>query len=214
MHIVMLGPQGSGKGTQAQRLAERFRLVHIETGSILRAVSKQNTVLGKKVDRLMNVLGQLVPDAVVVKALRSAVDRVPRGRGIVFDGYPRTLVQAKLLERMLRATGRSLTHAIYMPLSQSTTIHRLSRRRTCQECRTPWILGKNLRRGVVRCPKCGGRVVQREDDKPATIKKRLAEYNKKTAPVVKWYRQRGVLIEVNGEPTIDEVWRELKAIIR
>ncbi len=214
MHVVLLGSQGSGKGTQAKRLARHFRLAHIETGALLRSAAQSTTALGRKIDHLMNVQGKLVPDAVVVKALREAVRQVPVRKGIAFDGYPRTIKQARILDVLLRRLGRRLTHVIYLPLSAATTIQRLSLRRTCQSCGTPWILGKTLSRSAKRCPACGGNIIQRHDDKPTTIRKRLAEYVRKTAPIVGWYRQRGILIEVDGEPSIDTVWKNLLRTIR
>lgn len=211
LHVVLLGPQGSGKGTQAELLAKELGLTRIETGAIFRRTAASKTPIGRRLHRLITG-GTLVPDKLVISILRAALQKVSRQSGIVFDGYPRTLKQARALDGLLAVEHRSLTHAIYIPISRRTTIKRLSLRRTCEKCGTPWILGRNISPRAVTCKKCGGRVYQREDDKPIAIAKRLREYLTKTLPIVDYYRRRGILYQVDGEPSIPDVWRTVKEI--
>ncbi len=210
MHVVLLGPQGSGKGTQAKLLAKQYKLAHIETGAVFRYFAAQHNTLGRKINRLINVEGKLIPDKMVIQVIAGAMQKVPRKQGIVFDGYPRTLAQARTFDGLLKKAGRELTHVIYIPLRQSTTIRRLSLRRICLKCRTPWISGVTIPRRAVICPQCGGKVIQRKDDTPPVIKKRLREYLKKTKPILSYYKHRGIVMTVDGEPSIGTVWRSIK----
>ncbi len=169
--IVILGPQGSGKGTQAEVVAERFGLVHIDMGGLLRRFVKTKHPLAARVRRIMNEGSGLVPSHLVTEILKRRVAGIPQRRGILFDGYPRNITQARALDRMLREAGRAITHVVYLPISEKTTVKRLALR-------------------------------HREDDTPQAIKKRLATYRRKTKPVIDYYRQRNVLVTVNGEPAI------------
>ncbi|MFH1236483.1 MAG: nucleoside monophosphate kinase [Parcubacteria group bacterium] len=212
-HIILLGPQGSGKGTQAEQIARTLRLVHIETGALIRTQITRRTSLGKRIASIVNRQGKLIPDTLVARILAQKLQRVPRSTGVVFDGFPRTLTQARILDELLKRMKRQLTQAIYLPISQRTTVRRLSHRRVCQQCGTPWITGTTIGMRTKNCPRCKGMIVQRDDDKPKTIKKRLREYLRKTLPIVSLYRSRGILAEVNGEPPIGAVWRKVKKII-
>ncbi len=207
--IVILGPQGSGKGTQASLLAERFNFYHVETGKIFRKIALQKTVLGKKIDWLINKRGILVPDRLVVQTLLSELRHVPARRGIIFDGYPRTISQARALDRIMATLHRRITHVLYMPISKKTTIARLSQRRTCEQCSRIFISCKSIRRGATVCPFCQGKIIQRADDRPAAIARRLSQYQKLTKPVVTWYRAQGTLYTVDGEPPIDAVQKKI-----
>ncbi|MFA5135135.1 MAG: nucleoside monophosphate kinase [Patescibacteria group bacterium] len=209
INIVLLGPQGSGKGTQAEALVQRYGLYHVEMGKILRGIAKRNTPLGRKIDRFINKEGKLVPDQIVLKALEQQLNRLPAKRGLLFDGYPRNVSQAQALDMLLGRLCRELTHVIYLPISRTTTVRRLELRRTCERCNKIFILGVNLKRGAARCPSCGGRVYQREDDKPRAIAQRLRAYRQQTMPVVRYYRKKRVLISVNGEPKIPQVTRSV-----
>lgn len=213
LNIVILGPQGSGKGTQAEVLAERFHLARLETGKIFRELARRKNPLGRKMHFLINVKGRLVPSPFVIKVLKDKLANVKHARGLIFDGFPRNLVQAKALDRLLRSLGRQLTHVIYLPISRQTTIKRLARRRTCRQCGRVFILGKNLRRGASRCPVCGGQIYQREDDKPRAIAKRLEIYLKLTKPLIAYYKERGILVTVDGEPPIPKVTQQILRLL-
>lgn len=209
MNIVILGPQGSGKGTQAKVLAGKFNLEHIVTGEIFRKFARKRTALGRKIDYLINKKGRLVPSSLVIKILQEELKNVHKNHGIIFDGYPRNLIQAKALESMLKKLKRKIDFVFYLPISQKTTIRRLGLRRSCQECGQPYILGVDLKKNQKTCPKCGGKIIIREDDKPKAILERLKIFNGQTKPLIKFYKKKRVLIEVDGEPPIPVVARKI-----
>lgn len=209
LNIIILGPQGSGKGTQATLLAGKYRLAHIETGKMMRAMTKQKTALGRMLHHIVNEQGRLAPTALVIRVLKNALEKVSRRRGLIFDGYPRNLDQARALDRLFRLFGRKLTHVIYMPISRKTTIKRLASRRMCRQCGAIFILGKNLSRQSKWCPKCHGQIYQRQDDKPAAIAKRLAIFLQQTKPLIAYYKRRGILMTVDGEPSIPVVAKKI-----
>jgi adenylate kinase len=209
LNIIILGPQGSGKGTQAALLAQKYNLAHIETGKMMRAMTKQKTALGRTLHHIVNEQGRLAPTALVIKVLKNVLDKISRKRGLIFDGFPRNLIQARALDRLFRLLGRKLTHVIYMPISRRTTIKRLALRRMCRQCGAIFILGKNLSRRAKHCPKCHGQIYQREDDKPAAIARRLAIYLQQTKPLIGHYRHMGILITIDGEPPIAAVAKKI-----
>lgn len=209
LNIIIIGPQGSGKGTQAKILAKKFNLEHIVTGEIFRKIAKKKSHLAKKIDYLVNKAGRLVPTGLVVEVLRERLKEVSENRGIIFDGYPRNLTQAKALENILKGLKRKIDIVFYLPISQKTTIKRLAIRRSCQKCGQPYILGVDLRKRQKICPKCGGKIIIREDDKPKAIKQRLKIFSRTTKPLIKFYKKKGVLIEINGEPLIPVVTKNI-----
>jgi len=209
LNIIILGPQGSGKGTQAERLEQRLHLEHIETGQIFRTMAGKNNALGIKINNLINLKGRLLTTEFVIKILQSYLSKVPKDKGLIFDGYPRNLTQARALDRLLRLFNRRLTHVIYLPISRGTTLTRLVRRRTCRHCNRKFILGVNLKKGATICPNCGGEIYQREDDKPRAISRRLSIYLKQTKPLIKYYKKQGILITIDGEPPIPVVSKNI-----
>jgi len=208
-NIVILGPQGSGKGTQAEILVKKFKLFHVETGKIFRSLAKKDTPLGHKIDTIMNKQGGLVPDKIVKKALLEKLRKVPVSQGLLFDGFPRDLRQAKMLDAIFIALGRELTEVIFLPIMRKTTIRRLSLRRTCEKCSRIFIAGVTIPKHKKRCAYCGGNIIQREDDEPKAISKRLSIYAKQTRPVVIYYKKQGKLVTVNGEPPINVVSKRI-----
>ncbi|XOU94524.1 MAG: adenylate kinase family protein [Candidatus Kerfeldbacteria bacterium] len=213
-NIIILGPQGSGKGSQAILLAENFNFVHIETGKIFRKMAKTNTPLGIKINNLINIKGSLVNDDLVMKVLIKSLSKVPKKDGLLFDGFPRTLNQAKGLDKIFETINRELTHVIYMPIKKATTLKRLTRRRTCDKCGKIFISGVNIKSSVTKCPVCKGKIIQREDDKPKAILKRLDIFNKQTKPIINYYIKRGLVIKVDGEPTIKQVYKVVLRILK
>ncbi|MFH1207397.1 MAG: nucleoside monophosphate kinase [Patescibacteria group bacterium] len=208
-NILILGPQGSGKGTQASLLAAKFNLAHIETGEIFRRMAKGKSALGRRINVLVNKKGALIPDALVIRTLENALRHVKNSQGVIFDGFPRTMAQAKALTLLLAKLGRKLTTVIDMPISRTTTIRRLSMRRTCMKCGRIFIAGVNIPLNGKKCPVCGGQIFQREDDKPKAITTRLKSYNKLTKPVVQYYKNQGTLVTVDGEPPVREVFKNI-----
>jgi len=214
INIIVLGPQGSGKGTQAKLLARRFNLAHIEVGEILRLEAKRKTKPGRFIDRLINKEGKMVPFQTVMNLTYKKVAKVPANRGIVFDGTPRRMPEVRFWEKHLPKLKREFTHVFYLPISKKTTLKRLGIRRNCRKCGTPFILGVDLKKNQKKCLKCGGEIYQREDDKPKAILQRLKLYYQKTKPVVSYYHNKGLLIKVNGEPAIPVVYKNILKHIR
>lgn len=208
LNIFILGPQGSGKGTQAELLAEKFNLEHIEVGQMLRQIANQPTKLGRKVDGLINKQGKMVPSKLVEEIVEDKINSVSPSRGIIFDGTPRRMSEVKMLERVFKKLKRDKPIVFFLRLSQRESIKRLSLRRICQKCNKLTIFkGKVAKTG--RCPVCGGNIFQREDDTPSKIKMRLKLYQKETKPVVQYYRKKGWLIEIEGEQPIKKVFADI-----
>ena len=208
-NITIIGPQGSGKGTQAKLLIKKFNLAHVEIGEALRTIAKENSPLGRKIDELINKKGRMVPCQLVMQVVRRRLKQIPKNKGIVFDGTPRRLAEIKPLEKALARYGRQLTHVFYLGIPKEETIKRLSRRRLCANCKKIFILGKSITKGTKICPECGGRIFQREDDKPKAIAQRLKLYYKKTKPVVDYYKKQGRLIEIDGKQSIKKVFKDI-----
>jgi adenylate kinase len=213
--VLILGPQGSGKGTQAERLAQKYHLIHIEMGAILRGMSrrKRQTAFTKKVTQTINA-GFLVPSSWVIRLIDERLDSIPPTRGIVLDGSARRLPEARSLFKILRKHRRELTHVFLISISRSESFKRLTRRWLCKRNRHILIMGKHVRSPHDRCPVCGSTILQREDETPPAIRKRLAQFQRETAPVVSYYRRCGLLRAINGEQTISRVFRDVDGEFR
>jgi adenylate kinase len=208
--FIVLGKQGAGKGTQAVRLAERFGVPHISTGDMFRAATRAGTEFGKRAQAYMD-RGELVPDEVVIGAVaeRFAHDDVVMN-GFVLDGFPRTRSQAEELDMVLGPGG--LEAAIDIVVPTDVVLRRLSSRRVCVTCGTPYSVESPPKNDWV-CDKDGGDVVQRKDDTEAAIRRRLELYEEQTGPLVQFYEDKGLLVPVDGEGPVDEVFdRMLKAV--
>lgn len=207
-HFILLGHQGSGKGTQAKLLAQKFNLVHLEIGNILRTMVKTKSPLGRKVAQRIDQ-GKLVPFYMIVEIVKDKLKAISKNKGIVFDGTPRRMPEVAPLEKALKKHGRQITHVFFIWISQRETIKRLSKRRSCEKCGTLFISGKTLSVRAIKCPKCQGKIIQREDDTPVSIRKRLIWSHQKTGPVIESYRRQGKLIEINGEQSIQKVFKDI-----
>jgi len=212
MNLIILGPQGAGKGTQAKLLAEKFNLEYFETGKLLRETAKENTDLGKHVASRIN-RGFIVDALTITKILRRGLEDIPKEKGVVFDGIPRDESQIKAFEKALKAYKRKITYAFFIWISRKEPLKRLTKRRICKKCNSFFILGKTLKPGVKKCPKCGGEIYQREDDKSKVIEKRLEQYYQKTLPVIRYYYLKRKMIEINGEQSINKVFKDILAYI-
>lgn len=209
VRLVMLGRQGAGKGTQCVRLSRHYVVPHISTGEMLRAAVKLDTELGKKAAEIM-AAGDLVPDDIMVGIVKERLEHSDTTRrGYIFDGFPRTVGQAEALAEI--TANRPLDVVIDLDLPTEVVLERLASRRVCVDCGANYALVAPPRYGWV-CDNCGGDVVQRDDDTPAAIKRRLAEYERKTAPLIAWYREREMLEVVDGMGPPDEVSRRLIAV--
>ena len=201
LNLVVLGKQGAGKGTQSQRLCDAYGLAHISTGDILRAAVAAGTPLGREVKSTLDA-GQLVSDEVVNQLVRDRFGEADAARGAVLDGFPRNLVQAEALESFLGPSGIKL--CIYLELSDELVLARLSSRRVCQECGTIY---KDTDVAAISgtCEVCGGDVIQRSDDKPEAIRRRLDTFERDTFPLLAFYDERGLLAKVDGDQGVDQV---------
>ncbi|WP_443741871.1 adenylate kinase [Tractidigestivibacter sp.] len=206
MNIVLLGAPGAGKGTQAQKLVEEFGLAHISTGDLLRAAVKAQSELGVQAKTYMDA-GKLVPDQLVINLVKERLDADDARAGFILDGFPRNTAQAVTLDSELAAMKRNLDAALLVDVNPDVIVKRLSSRRTCRSC------GYTAPGGVDVCPRCGGEMYQRDDDKPETIQKRLDVYQTQTAPLIEYYRGHSILKEVDGDRPVDEVYADVRALL-
>jgi adenylate kinase len=206
MNIVILGPQGSGKGTQAELVAEKYNLVHVETGKILREIASSDHPLSAEVRRTMNE-GKLVSDRILENVLEGVLTSTSKS-GFVFDGTPRDIDQFNLIDKILGRVGQKIDMVILINISENETIKRLSSRRTCEKCGKVYNLLTNPSPGGQKC-ECGGALIQREDDFPDLIKKRLQTYHKETSAVLSKAKSKGILKEINGERPIEEIFDDI-----
>lgn len=211
VRMVMLGRQGAGKGTQCVRLSRHYVVPHISTGDMLRAAVREGTPLGRKAGELM-AAGDLVPDDLMIDIVDDRLDRDDTtSRGYILDGFPRTVRQAEALEQI--TSSRPLDLVVDLDVPTEVVLDRLASRRVCGDCAANYSVDAAPRYGWV-CDNCGGEVVQRDDDTPAAIAKRLAEYEANTAPLIEWYGERGLLEVVDGSGGADEVTDRLLSVVR
>ncbi len=209
LNIFILGPSGSGKSTQAKFLAKEFDLTYLKSGEMLRAIARQNNTLGKKIKKIMSEQGKFVPCKIVIKIAKEELKKIPKNKGIVFDGFGRKLPEIKADERMLAKMRRKIDFVFLIEIGEKETLKRLSKRRVCKKCGTNFILGKTISEKIKKCPKCGGEIYQRKDDSPTKIKSRLKEYQKETLPVARYLKKKGILIKINGEQPIKKVYKDI-----
>jgi adenylate kinase len=209
MNIIILGPQGSGKGTQAEKLAERFNLEHIDMGKFLREVALLNTPLGIKIHETINVRKELVDEEVLREVIHLKLVGLPREQGIVFDGVPRSQKQLEYLEEVIKEVGRKIDAVILITLSEKESLKRIAKRRVCEKCKAVYILGKDKDASDKICRQCGGKVDVRIDDTPDGVRKRLNIFERETMPIVDFYKNRGMVLKINGDQTIEEVFEEI-----
>lgn len=214
MYVVLIGPQGSGKGTQADRLAGARGLVKISTGDLFRAARTAGTALGKQVDQYLDK-GELVPDDVTLSIVDEQLDAIETGgaRGAVFDGFPRTDGQAVGLEASLRTRGAVIDAVIELEVPETELVERLGGRRVCSQCGRTFHLTFDPPPGDGVCETCGGTVVRRADDTDEAIRRRLSLYRDQTAPLISYYASRGLVRRLNGSQSMEGVERDIKVAL-
>lgn len=214
VNLVLLGPPGSGKGTQAKRLAEKYGFVHLSSGDMLRAERSAGTELGQAVKEYMDT-GRLVPDELVTEVVLSRVRRelIENERGVLLDGFPRTERQAEDLDEELSKIGYRIDGVIELSLADDLIIERMAGRRSCPKCGRVYHIVANPPKKDNICDDCGVELIQREDDKEEVVRKRIEIYHNQTAPVRDYYKQKGTLFVVNGALSIDKISEDIQKIV-
>ena len=207
-----MGTPGAGKGTQGALLASRYGACHVSTGDMLRDAARQGTPLGLEARRYMDD-GHLVPDDLVTGIVADRLASSECGKGFLLDGFPRTVPQAEALGRLLEERGQPLDAVVLIAVPTDEVVRRLSGRRVCPSCGTMFHVALQPPATPGRCDRCGGALVQREDDREETIRHRLAVYTRETAPVLEHYRRAGLLHEVDGTGTREDVARDVEAAL-
>ena len=213
MRLVLFGPPGAGKGTHARIFSEKWKIPHFATGDILRRHIRETTDLGKRAKAILD-RGELVPDALVNELMADQLSKPEAKAGFILDGYPRTLGQAEALEGFLKVRREKLDAALYFKTSQEVIVDRLAGRRSCPQCGANFHIRNIPPRVAGKCDICGSALIQRSDDRPETVRHRLEVYEKDTAPLLEYYRKRGVLQEVPGDLDVPELQKELAEVLR
>ncbi len=212
MRLILLGPPGAGKGTQAVRLVKHYGIPQISTGDILRKAVKDGTELGALAKKYMDK-GELVPDEVVIGIIRDRITEPDCEKGYILDGFPRTIAQAEALDEMLEKMGARIDHVVNISVADEEIIKRLTGRRTCSNCGAGYhvLFDPPKQEGI--CDKCGGKLIQRDDDKEETIRARLEVYRQQTEPLIKYYEAKQLLRTIPGEGSMEEIFNAiLKAL--
>lgn len=210
MLLVMLGPPGSGKGTQAVRLAEKLGLKHLSTGDMLRSALKNETALGMEAKGYMEA-GDLVPDSLILDMIKETLEN-DAGSGFIFDGFPRTIPQAEGLDEMLAGVNKNLESALNLEVSDGEVVNRLSGRFFCPSCQKTYNYPANLPKNEGKCDDCNVDLQKRKDDSKEVVQNRLEVYKKQTEPLIGYYSDKSILKNVNGERAIEEIFNELVSL--
>ena len=212
LRLALFGPPGAGKGTQAQRLKEQLDIPHLSSGDLFRYHLQQQTDLGLQAAAYMN-RGALVPDAVVIGIILEQTLALPAEQGFILDGFPRTTAQAQALAAALAEKSRGLDRVVYISVPESELLRRLGGRFVCRHCQAPDNLAGVAAAQPPPCGQCGGELYQREDDQAAAVQRRIAVYQQETAPVLDFYRERGLLTEISGVGPAAEINRRILAAL-
>ena len=213
MNVILLGPPGAGKGTQAKRLEKRHNLIQLSTGDMLRAAVASGSELGRKAKSVMDA-GHLVPDDLMIAMIADRIGQADCAKGFILDGFPRTTPQAEALDRMLAAKGLQLHAVIEMQVDEDVLVDRITGRYTCARCGAGYHNRYQKPKVAGVCDNCGGTEFRRRvDDTEETVRTRLAAYHAQTAPILPYYRGRGVLQAVDGMASIDEVTRQIEGVL-
>jgi adenylate kinase len=213
VYIILLGAPGAGKGTQAATVAQELELVHLATGDLYRQAVAQGTELGKKAKYYMD-RGELGPDELTIDMITERMSAPDCKEGVVFDGFPRTLGQARALDETLGKQDQEIDRAVYIKVSEEELLTRLSGRWICRQCQAPYHAVSSPPQVAGKCDKCGGELYQRADDESETIKRRLEVYFRDTVPLIDYYTRTGKLIEIDGTGKVSEVSERIISALR
>lgn len=208
MNLIMLGPPGAGKGTQAAMLAERLGIPHVASGDLFREALKAETELGLTAKSYMD-RGELVPDEITIAMIRERLSKTDCEKGVILDGFPRTTEQAEALKELLGEQGRAIDAALFIDAPEDELVRRLSSRRTCRDCQAIYNVISNPPQQEGRCDVCGGELCQRADDEPETVRNRIRVYWEETSPLIDYYRDESLLITIKSEGGIDNVQQRI-----
>ena len=211
--VILLGPPGAGKGTQAKKISSEFGIPQISTGDMLRAAVKEGTPLGKQAKTFMDS-GGLVPDEVVIGIVKERLAEADCGKGFILDGFPRTIPQAQALDRVVKELGKEIRFVLSLEVDPNELMERLCGRRTCTGCGAMYHVKFRLPKEAGKCDKCGAALIQRDDDKEETIKNRLDNYNKATSPLLDYYRDTGKIRSVMASGEIDAIFEKIVGILQ
>ena len=212
MRLILLGAPGSGKGTQAKNIAEKVGITHVASGDLFRAAATRGDELGKQAKYYMEN-GLLVPDEITIKMILERIDASDCSKGVMLDGFPRTLEQAKALDQALDKKKQKIDRVFYIKVSTDELVRRLGGRFICRKCQAPYhkVSSPPKKEGI--CDKCGGELYQRADDTPETVRKRIDVYTKETSPLIDYYRKAKKLVEIKGEGNIDNITKDIIAAL-
>lgn len=212
MNIILLGPPGAGKGTQAKRLIDKYSIPQISTGDMLRAALKEGTALGLEAKKYMDQ-GALVPDTVVIGLVKERIQKPDCQKGYMLDGFPRNVSQAEALDKMLGELGQKIDHVVSIEVPSSELLGRLTGRRTCKSCGGGFhiMFDPPKKEGV--CDKCGGELYQRDDDNEATVSSRLKVYDSQTKPLIDYYSKQSKLRPINGVGSMGEIFDRITVVL-
>lgn len=212
MILILLGPPGSGKGTQSKRLMEKYHLPQISTGDILRAEVAKGTELGKKAKQIMGS-GKLVSDDIILGIIKNRIEEPDCKKGFIFDGFPRTIPQAEGLKELLKQKRLKITKVLNITLDDEIVVQRLGGRWTCTKCGAIFHTFTNPPKKKGKCDNCNGELYQRDDQKEKAVKERLNVYKRQTEPLIEFYKKEKLLIDIDGTPPIDEIFGEITELL-
>lgn len=212
MRIILVGPPGAGKGTQAKSIAEKYNIPHISTGDMFRKALREQTPMGQKAKLYMD-RGELVPDDVTIGLVKERLSEADCQNGYMLDGYPRTIAQADALEKLLTSWNSQLDHVVNISSSDKVVVARLTGRRSCLECGAVYHMLFNPPKKDSLCDICGHELVQRKDDNEETVVNRLNVYKKQTEPLLNYYQKRNLLRDINGEQSLAKVFEEICEVL-
>jgi len=213
VYIILLGAPGAGKGTQAVNLSKNLDLVHVATGDLFRKALSEGTALGNKANAYMEK-GQLVPDEVTIQMVMERLDDKQCAKGVLLDGFPRNQAQAEALDKELATRSKAIDKVVYIKVSESELLKRLSGRRICRSCQAPFHMTDSPPKVEGVCDHCGGELYHRADDNEETVKTRLKVFFAETAPLIEYFGKAGKLLEIDGEGGVDDIGARIMAALR